>query len=231
MKRYRGFLLDADNTLFDYDRGEQEALSETIRAVLPGVDLAAALAAYRTINQGYWRRFEEGTVTLEELKPGRFRDLLDFLGARGDPAGMSRLYLETLAGKAYLFAHAREVLQGLAARAPLCLVTNGISHVQRGRLARAGITDLFSSLLISEEIGVSKPDPAFFRMAAEALCLPPAEGLCVGDNPSTDIRGAMAAGFDGCWYNPHGAQWQLGEPLPTMVIRDLRELTEPAPRA
>jgi 2-haloacid dehalogenase len=229
MKSYRGFLFDADNTLFDYDRSEGEALTETIRAAMPGADLAAALETYRTINAGYWKRFEEGAVTQEELKPGRFRDLLDALGARGDPAAISRQYLETLAQKAYMIPHARDVLQWLAARAPLCLVTNGLSPVQRGRLERAGITDLFKALLISEEIGISKPDPAFFRMAAEALSLPPSELLCVGDGPSTDIRGAMAAGIDACWYSPAGTEWQLGEPRPRHVIRDLRELRELAP--
>ncbi len=224
MKSYRGFLLDADNTFFDYDRGEREALAETIRQFMPGADLPAALAAYRQINDGYWRRFEQGAVTLEELKPGRFRDLLAELGVEADPRAMSQGYLERLAGKAYMLPHAREVLEWLSRRAPLCLVTNGLSMVQRGRLAGAGITGLFKALLISEEIGISKPDPAFFRRAAAELGLQPAEVLCVGDNPATDVRGALAAGIDACWYCPGGAQWHLGEPRPTLVVRDLREL-------
>ncbi len=224
MKTYRGFLFDADNTFFDYDRGELEALAETFQEFLPGADQEAALAAYRAINNGYWRRFELGAVSLEELKPGRFRDLLARLGATGDPVQMSRQYLERLAGKAYMLPHARETLELLASRAPLCLVTNGLSLVQRGRLDRAGITGLFKALLISEEVGFSKPDPGFFRRAAGELGLQPSEVLCVGDNPSTDVRGALVAGIDACWYSPGGAEWELGDPRPTMVIRDLCEL-------
>jgi FMN phosphatase YigB (HAD superfamily) len=91
-------------------------------------------------------------------------------------------------------------------------------------MKRAGISGLFKAVLISEEIGVSKPDPAFFRAAAQALGLPPADLLCVGDSPSTDIRGALASGIDACWYSPNGAVWQEGEPAPLYTIRDLREL-------
>jgi 2-haloacid dehalogenase len=230
MKTYRGFLFDADNTLFDYDRAEREALSETIREMIPGAHLEEALASYKAINAGFWRRFEEGTVSLEELKPGRFRALLEALGAPGalgaqvDPAAVSERYLRTLGEKAYLLPHARETLESLARSASLCLVTNGLASVQHGRLAKAGISGLFTALLISEEIGISKPDPAFFRKAAQALGLPPADLLCVGDSPSTDIRGALASGIDACWYAPNGAEWQEGEPTPQYVIHDLHEL-------
>ena len=230
MKAYRGFLFDADNTLFDYDRAQREALTETIREAIPGAPLDTALAAYRTINAEFWRRFEEGTVSLEELKPGRFRALLEALGApgalgaRGDPAAVSNLYLGRLAQKAHLLPHAKETLEMLARSASLCLVTNGLACVQRGRLEKAGITGLFKAVLISEEIGVSKPDPTFFCRAAQALGLPPADLLCVGDSPSTDIRGALASGIDACWYSPNGAVWQEGELAPLYTIRDLREL-------
>ncbi len=224
MKSYRGFLLDADNTLFDYDRAEREALTETIRDLVPSAPVDAALALYRPINAGFWRRFEEGAVSLEELKPGRFRALLEALGVGGDPAMISERYLSGLATKAFLCPHAKETLESLAQRSFLCLVTNGLASVQRGRLEKAGIGGFFAAVLISEEIGVSKPDPAFFRMAAEALALGPADLLCVGDGPRTDIRGARASGIDTCWYAPNHAIWPEAEPAPLYTIRDLREL-------
>jgi len=235
MKRYRGFLFDADNTLFDYDRAEREALTETIREMVPSAPVDTVLALYRPINAEFWRRFEEGTVTLEELKPGRFRALLEAFsasgafGATGDPAAMSNRYLSVLATKAYLSPHARKTLEKLRQRASLCLVTNGLASVQRGRLEKAGIGGLFTAVLISEEIGVSKPDPTFFRMAAEALGLPPADLLCVGDSPKSDIRGARAFGIDTCWYAQDAATWPEAEPAPLYTIRDLRELERFAP--
>ncbi len=224
MKTYRGFLFDADNTIFDYDSAEREAFAETVGAAVPGVPLETALAAYRSINSQYWKRFEEGAITIKDLKVGRFRDLLDSLGARGDPAAVSASYLRALSRRAPFLPHAREVLEKLARRAPLCLVTNGLTEVQRGRIQATGIGGLFAAVIISEEIGISKPDPRFFLLAAEALALPAEDLLCIGDSPSTDIAGAAAAGIDACWYSPKGKSWPGPGPAPPHIVNDLRDI-------
>jgi 2-haloacid dehalogenase len=229
MKSYRGFLLDADNTIFDYDKAEGEALDETLREAAPSVPRREALASYRRINDGYWKRFELGTVTLAALKVERFADLVRELGVSGDPRLISNDYLARLGRKAYFLPHARDVVEELSRRAALCLVTNGISQVQRGRLALSGIAPCFTAILISEELGCAKPDLRFFNAACEALRLPASELLCVGDNPDSDIGGAHAAGIDACWYAPSGAAWPREAQAPAWVIRDLEELLRFAP--
>jgi 2-haloacid dehalogenase len=226
MKTYRGFLFDADNTLFDYDRAEVEALDETMAEAAPSVAPENARAAYRAINAGYWRRFERAEVSRDELKVGRFADLLSVLQVSGDPRAMGDSYLARLSRKAYFLPHAREVVETLSRTAALCLVTNGFSLVQRGRIAASGIEDRFTAILISEDLGFAKPDPRFFSAACEALRLHPADLLCVGDSPVTDIGGALSAGIDACWYAPHGAEWTETARKPTLVIRDLLELTQ-----
>ena len=229
MKSYHGFLFDADNTLFDYDRAEGEALDETLGEAAPSVPRGEALAAYRRINAGYWKGFEQGTVTLAALKVERFADLVRELGVSGDPRLISKGYLTRLGSKAYFLPHARAVVEELSHRAALCLVTNGISQVQRSRLALSGIAPCFTAILISEELGCAKPDLRFFQAACEALRLPPSELLCVGDNPDSDIAGAHSAGIDACWYAPSGAAWPGQAQAPAWMIRDLEELMRFAP--
>lgn len=229
MKTYRGFLLDADNTLFDYNRAETEALDETLARAAPLVPREKARAAYRTINAGYWKRFEQGALTLAALKVGRFADLLKDLDREGDPSKLSDEYLARLSQKAYFLPHARAVVRALSRRADLCLVTNGISLVQRGRLSLSGIAGCFSAVLISEELGVAKPDPRFFQAARDALRLPASDLLCVGDTPAADVVGARAAGIDACWYAPSGASWPETASAPDYVIRSLKELLKFAP--
>ena len=229
MKTYRGFLLDADNTLFDYDRGETEALDETLAQAVPRVLREKARASYRSINAGYWRRFEQGAVSLAALKVGRFADMLKDLGQEGDAAMLSDVYLTRLSQKAYFLPDADEVVRALSTRADLCLVTNGISMVQRGRLARSGIAGCFAAILISEELGVAKPDRRFFEAACNALHLPSSDLLCVGDTPAADVRGAQAAGIDACWYAPSGAAWPESAGTPDYIIRSLKELLKFAP--
>jgi len=224
MKTYRGFLFDADNTLFDYDRAESEALADTLGKFLPDVPLAEALSAYHEINAGYWRRFEQGTITLPELKAARFASLFERLGTGGDAEAVSLHYLTSLSVRAYFLPGARDVLHALSRTSALCLVTNGISLVQRGRLEKSGVGGLFHAVLISEELGFAKPDPLFFRAAAEALSLPVEDLLCVGDNPAADIEGARSAGMDACWFAPSGGPWPGPGAPPALIVSELVEL-------
>lgn len=221
---FRGLLLDADNTLLDFDRAEREALRDALRRLRCPAALDKLYEQFHRINAGLWRRFERGELGLEELRVERFRALFAEAGVAADPREGSAHYLEALAGKDFLLPHARRVLRRLSGRVGLVLLSNGLSQVQRGRLRRAGITGCFRHILISEEVGLAKPDARIFRLAVERLGLPPPEVLCVGDNPATDIRGAHGAGLASCWCHRRGEEYPTGEPLPDYRIEDLREL-------
>ena len=101
---------------------------------------------------------------------------------------------------------ARELVETLAGQYRLGMVTNGYSDSQRGRLAAAGWSDRFDPLLISEEVGVAKPDRRIFLMALEQLELGAAEVLYVGDSLSHDRVGCLRAGIHFCHYCPDPAQ-------------------------
>lgn len=224
---YRGFILDADNTLFDFDRGEREALDDTLSQLLPpGGYPQEAFESYHRINAALWQGFERGAVSLEELRVSRFRELFAELGLKADPGQASALYIEALAGKAFLLPHARAVLEALHRRAALALLSNGLSRVQRGRLERSGIGVFFRRIIISEEVRLAKPDPGIFLLAAGELDLPRNEVLCVGDSPATDIRGAHLAGLATCWLQSPGSLYPPEEPPPDYRISDLRELLD-----
>jgi len=75
--------------------------------------------------------------------------------------------------------------------------------LQRIRLARTGFAEHFEVLVISEEVGVAKPDKAIFDHALDAMGNPnPARVLMVGDTLASDILGGLNAGMQTCWYNP-----------------------------
>lgn len=67
----------------------------------------------------------------------------------------------------------------------------------RPLLARLGLARYFSSLIISCEVGATKPDPSLFRQAAAELAVAPHELLHVGDNHTTDVLGAEVIGAAG----------------------------------
>ena len=224
MKIYRGVLLDADNTLFDYDRAEAEALEETFAHAIPDVPRREAAEAYRGINARYWKLFEQGSVTAEGLQSGRWTDLFRQLGRTGDPSAAAATYVARLSTKAHFLPGAPDFVRELAQRASVCLVTNGLSRVQRGRLAHSGIAGHFTAVLISEELGFAKPDPRFFLAAGSALNLPASQLLCVGDSPAADIAGARGAGIDACWFSPSGAPWPGPGDPPEYVVRRLSDV-------
>ncbi len=82
----------------------------------------------------------------------------------------------------------------VAAGYRVAIVSNADGHV-REDLAAAGFGDLFDVVIDSTVVGVSKPDPAIFAYALDALGVEPADAWYVGDSPLFDLGGAEAAGL------------------------------------
>ncbi len=197
---YEAIFLDADGTIFDYDQGEEQALVRTFQEAGLEGDPVQLLELYREINSKIWREFEAGQISAEKLKSERFRRFLNRLGAAGDPVNLSSTYLDYLSQATFLLPGAREVLEKLQPQYPLILLTNGLSRVQRRRVEGAGLEEFFKALIISEELGVAKPDPAIFEQAREVVGQPPRSRiLMVGDNLESDIKGGLEAGLQVCW--------------------------------
>ena len=220
---YRFLILDADGTLFDFERTEAAALARTLTP--EGVQLDdAGLALYRAVSVELWRDLERGETTPTRLRIDRFARLASRGGFAFDVPRVAARYVAELALGVDLLPQAEETLAALAASTSMVLATNGLAEVQRSRFARSPIRRHFVDVVISEEIGLAKPDPAFFEVALARLGDPPREEvLVVGDSLSADIVGAAAAGLDACWFNPRG-QRPAGEPAPRFEIRALGEL-------
>lgn len=103
------------------------------------------------------------------------------------------------------------------------IVTNGRTTAQGRKIALLGLADLVDTVVISETVGVWKPDPRIFELALERLRVPPSEAWFVGDNPANDVLGAMAAGLTAVWFQ-RDTEWPDEYPPPTLQITSLREL-------
>lgn len=203
---YEWVLLDADGTIFDYDEAERYALEETLQ----DFDLAfdeETIAEYRRINGALWLDFEAGKVEADRLKVLRFERLLAAMSAGvADPARFSAVYLNHLGECAALIDGAAQVVDALHARARLALITNGLKEVQRSRLAKSQLEPYFEAVIISDEIGIAKPDPGIFDVAFSRMGDPDrSDVLIVGDSLTSDMRGGRNYGIDTCWFNPDQA--------------------------
>ena len=202
MAEFDFVLFDADNTLFDFDRAEHEALKGVLAAHGYPTD-QATLEVYLAANRDLWARFDRGEVTQAYLVVERFAAFVRAMGGHDDPAQFNRDYLDRLAQGAFLLPGAEELCRALAPRCTLAIVTNGVAMAQRARFEASPLRDVVPWLFISEEVGASKPDPAFFAPVLRALGEPDrARVLMVGDNLLTDIQGGKNAGLDTAWFNP-----------------------------
>jgi putative hydrolase of the HAD superfamily len=76
---------------------------------------------------------------------------------------------------------------------------------------------------VSEEAGVSKPDPRIFEMALERANARAGEAVMVGDSWANDVEGARAAGIRAVWFNRDG---RLAPDPAVPVLRSLAPSVE-----
>jgi putative hydrolase of the HAD superfamily len=201
--RYNWIIFDADGTLFDYDQAEYTALQKTFKSF--GLNYKSEyLDIYKKCNKKLWDAFELGDVTIGRLKIKRFEIFLEQINIFIDSKTFSNEYLHHLSSGTHLINGAEGLLTNLSGKVGLILMTNGIKEVQRSRLDKSSIGSLFSDIIISDEVGVAKPDKKIFEIAFENMSIADKSSvLMVGDNLSSDIKGGIDFGIDTCWYNPN----------------------------
>ena len=195
---------DLDDTLLDHRRAERAALSEMHRglALADGLPLEQFLSIYRDVNVEVWRAYGAGELSKAQARAVRFERLFDRLGIDGhDAAALGEEYLGRYGGHWEWLPGARETWHSVADRLPVGLITNGFAEVQRRKLDR--FPDLVArafTILISEEVGIMKPDRRIFDLAAERAACPAHRILYVGDSLHSDVEGALAAGWQAAWF-------------------------------
>ena len=218
---YKAVLMDADDTIFDFAEGNRRAVSQLMDEI--GYHHPDRFDQYQEINHACWAALERGEMTQAELQVLRWARFLERYGLSHDAETTAGRFVEILGQQTILLPHAEEAMRFIAARLPVVILTNGITSVQKSRMARSAVRDCIRDLVISQEAGISKPDPGIFRYALEKLGMEAHEVIMIGDSPTSDIRGANNAGIDACWYNPKGKTLPEGVHA-KYVITDLRQL-------
>jgi len=221
--KYKWLLFDADGTLFDFDKSQDKALKNTFTAIgLPFKD--SFYATYFMINKKIWQMLEKKQINQSMLSETRFEMFFAKIDAQADAAEASALYLQFLSHGTDLIDGAEKLIHTLNKSYNLLLITNGLKSVQRPRFTAAPITKLFKEIIISEEVGHTKPHKEIFDITFERMGNPAKKDvLMIGDNPGSDILGGINYGLDTCWYNPQKNSATDGI-IPTYEISKLDEL-------
>jgi putative hydrolase of the HAD superfamily len=215
----RAVFLDVDDTLVDYAPAARAAFAAAL-----GED-----ASYdQWLSLDHYERWLAGEFDgFEDFRVRRMADFLALLGRSADAeraAAIERHRFDGLAEYYTLFDDALPCVGALRECGVLIgLITNNESVHQRDKIKRVGLDGLFDAVVISDEVGVAKPNEAIFQHACGLLDVTPAQALHVGDNLVADALGAHAAGLHGVWLDRH--RTHDGRPLDVSVIGDLSGVT------
>ncbi|VYU55372.1 noncanonical pyrimidine nucleotidase, YjjG family [Clostridium tertium] len=224
--KYEVILFDADETLFDFKKSEKQAFENSIREFNMDYDENYHLKVYEEINKNIWLEFEQGLITQKKLKVERFKRLSEKLNTPFDPVEFSNAYIRHLANASFLYEDSIELIKELSKNYKLAIVTNGLKDVQSKRIGQSVIAEYFDTLVISEEVQVSKPNPEIFEIALNRLNFTDKNKvLMIGDSLTSDIKGGINFEIDTCWVNLKKVKNSTSI-KPTYEISNLKDLTK-----
>lgn len=105
--------------------------------------------------------------------------------------------------------------------AKIALVSNGKSPFQERNFRSLGISSLFDAVIVSQAVGLRKPDKEIFYLACDRLKVQASNCVFVGDSIESDIEGANNAGMHSI-YLPAGPDYDCA--TATAVCTNFAEL-------
>ena len=198
----QALIFDFDNTLIDFDKSEVLAIQtffSELGVLIPDNEeiLVSTFLAENSLN---WKKREE--IGLEEVfnktVTGVLKHVLPDIPV---PKSIGKTYLETFEGSVVLESGARSLLENISSRYPLFIVSNGLPKIQRNRIENSGIAGFFRDIIVSGDVGVSKPSRAIFDLIIESHHLNRKKTIYIGDSLSNDYYGSKNANIDFCFYN------------------------------
>ena len=208
-KRPEWIFFDLDDTLWDFAANSLRSLeyiyNETalVRDKFPSYH--RFLDVYHTHNSRMWEEFAKGNVTSDFIKTERWRATLFPETSPDNPPSecieINDSYLSKLATFPYMPDGVIPLLEKLVKSKIIGVISNGFADTQYRKLNSSGLWKYVARMIVSDEVGIQKPDPRLFDYAISETG---ASGIpvMVGDNPDTDILGALLAGWKAIWYNP-----------------------------
>ena len=122
-------------------------------------------------------------------------------------------YFETT--KTNLFAGAEKVLSYLQTKYQLHIISNGFKETTLTKMDLSGLNPYFTNVIISEDVGINKPDRLIFEHAIHKAAAKVEESIMIGDSLEADIRGAQNFGMKAIFFNPlkiaqpKDVEWQI----------------------
>lgn len=226
MTSYQHIFFDLDRTLWDFDTNSRHALSEIFeeckleeRGIVGSGDF---ILEYQKINTQLWDLYRQQKISKELLRWRRFDMTLKSFGISDEPLAqmLGDRYIAVSPLKTGLLPGTIDVLNHLASRYRLHIITNGFEEVQHLKLSNSGLSSYFDVVVTSDGVGCKKPGRKIFEHACEGCGALASESIMIGDDLDTDIQGAQNAGMDHVYFNPLGIAHSVA------VTHEIKQLIE-----
>ncbi len=206
--------VDLDDTIWDFNANSWDALgqvygTERLNEFFATVD--EWRERYLECNHSLWPLYNAGKISKEYLMTERFRRVLVDAGceesrALAMSATLDRKYLWKLGLLKRLVPGALDLLHHLANRGyKIGIISNGFNEIQYRKMRSSEIENLPDVVVLSDEVGANKPNRRIFDYAVEKAGTTAERSIIIGDNPDTDISGALNAGWKAIYFNRDGA--------------------------
>lgn len=224
--QYQHIFFDLDHTLWDFDKNAEETLYELFHhhqlEVLGLNSPDIFIETYTANNHQLWAKYHLGEISKQELRETRFRKTFLDLGIDETkvPISFEDDYVRICPTKTNLFPDAHDVLSYLQEKYHLHLISNGFKESTEYKIENTKLKPYFKNIIISEVVGINKPDRAIFEHALNLASGAIHESIMIGDSIEADIRGAKNIGMDAIYFNPNRLS------IPEDVDRQIHHLSE-----
>ena len=220
--------IDIDNTLLSFEEYVKWAMKNGFEHFGFKPYEPYMFDVFHEINMGFWHRHEKGEITFDDIQRERWGKVFEALGIVGDGVKFEEYFRTKIYDNAILEPHAKEMLEYLHGKYILATASNGPFEQQLHRLEVGDIRKYFDFVFVSEDIGVQKPDKAFFercfeRMKESGVNCAPKEAIIIGDSLTSDMAGGINAGMHTCYFT-RGQQIDNKPSGVEHVVRTLDEI-------
>ena len=224
----KAIFFDADDTIVDHKQCEKKALEYLFDNIQKEYKQQYQ-DIFRPLDRSLWNSVANNTnpVPKEDIPEYRFKEFFKKINLEySNYKEANKLFKKGLADAVALTQNAYDIIKYLYEKKyKICVVTNGLVELQVPRIRNSQISEYISEIIVSEEVGINKPNPKIFNVLLNKLSLKPSQVIMIGNSIEEDIKGAQNANIQTIWYNPSQCinHTQI---IPNYQIGNLLELKE-----
>ncbi|PXW87509.1 putative hydrolase of the HAD superfamily [Pseudogracilibacillus auburnensis] len=199
MKNYKAMLFDLDDTLLNRDKAVDKMFLIILEKCYEDIKHSTKnemLQRFKEYDKRYYGYNDKTKVlgSLFDEFPPKYR--------------LHRNYIQDFWNNHFphcfsINQNTLNVVNTIKKQGKIAIITNGSTQRQKAKITNSNLNSYFNLIIISEEVGLSKPDKRIFDLALNKLNVQPEAALFVGDDLEKDIGGCQNANIKGIWFNPH----------------------------